>query len=205
MGIVQSGLPLALSMPFILATWIAFMHGHRAITRHDTTLSQTFESGQVDPADFRLTAASVDLEAALRDAVGTVAAVGRSRWVRIELAVDAAMTLPVDPNAFRMALRDSLLLAIDNATGGQVLVTAAALGSQLHIRITDDGPGIDQQVREASMRMGEALIALQGGSIAVEAQPGRGTTVTIRLPMPVTAEHQASGLVQLPVLANHAA
>jgi signal transduction histidine kinase len=125
-----------------------------------------------------------------------------SRGVRMQLAVGAAMIVPLHPSVLRMALRDTMLAAIDAAPGGHVLITAATLGRQLHIGIIDDGPGIDQQAREISMRQTETLIALQGGSIAIEARPGRGTAVTIRLPMPVSAESEASGSMPLPVLAD---
>ena len=195
MSIVQSGLPLALAMPFILAAWIALVHRQR-VSMSQTGPYATAETGGADP---------VDLEAALREAVIAVDSVARSRWVRIEVAAGAPMAVPVNPSALRTALRDTMLTAINAAPGGQVLVTAATLGRQLHIRITDDGPGTDQGVRETSMRQTEALIALQGGSIAVEARPGRGTTVTMRLPMPATAEREASGSAQLPVLADQAA
>jgi hypothetical protein len=206
MSIVQSGLPLALAMPFILAAWIwiVFLHRQRA-TACQAGPYAPVEAGGVDPVDDGLVAASVDLEAALRDAVLVVEAVARSRWVRMELAVGPAIPVPMDPSTLRMALRDIMLTAINAAPGGQVLVAAATLGRELHIRITDDGSGADQQVRETSMRQTEALVALQGGSLAIEAQPSRGTTVTIRLPMPAAAQREASGSMQLPVLADQAA
>jgi signal transduction histidine kinase len=98
-----------------------------------------------------------------------------------------------------------MLSAINAAPGGEVLVTAATLGSQLQIRITDDSPETDQLGREITLRQTGALIALQGGSIAVEAQKGRGTTVAIRLPVPATIEKTAGNLVQPRVLADQAA
>ncbi len=98
-----------------------------------------------------------------------------------------------------------MLSAINAAPGGEVLVTAATLGSQLHIRITDDSPETDQPGREIALRQTGALIALQGGSIVVEVRTGRGTTVTIRLPVPAMIEHAASDATQRPVLADQAA
>jgi len=205
MSIVQSGLPLALLLPFILAAWIAFLHRQQAAMSEGTSLPAMAEIGPEDPVGTWFAGAGADLETALRDALVAVESVARLRWVRIELAVGSTMTVPVNPGTLGMALRDTMLTAIGAAPGGQVLVTAAGLGSQLHIRVTDDGPGTDQRLREASMRQTGALVALQGGSIAVEAHPGRGTTVTIRLPMPATTEQEASGLMQLPVLAGQAA
>jgi signal transduction histidine kinase len=115
------------------------------------------------------------------------------------------MPVHVDPGALRKALRETMLIAIRAAPGGQVLVTALTLGSQLHIRITDDGLGADQRDREMLTRSAEASIALQGGSIAVEVRPGHGTMVTVRLPLPGKAGEDVYVLKQLPVLAAQAA
>jgi len=206
MSIVQLGLSLAVAMPFILAAWIwiVFLHRQRA-TACQAGPHALVEAGGVDPVDHGLVAASVDLEAALRDAVLVVEAAARSRWVKLELAVSPAMTVPMDPSILRMVLRDIMLTAINAAPQGQVLVAAATLGRELHVRITDDGSGADQQVRETSLRQTKALVALQGGSIAIEARQGRGTTVTIRLPMHAAAQREASGSMQPPVLADQAA
>jgi signal transduction histidine kinase len=205
MSIIQSGLPLALSVPFILAAWIAFRRQHRASTGQGAMPDATGEAGLADPVDIRIASAAADLEAALRQAVESVAAAARSRWVRLELAVAMRMTVPMSPGVLQTALRDTLLTVIDAVPGGQVLVTAATFGSHLHICITDDGPGKDQQVREASMRQTEASIALQGGSIIVEAQPGRGTSILIRLPMPAAADQETSATMRVPFLVDQAA
>jgi signal transduction histidine kinase len=201
MSIVQSGLPLALSAPFILAAWIAFLHRQRPTTCPESPYPPV-EANEADLLDLYLGSVAVDLDAALREAAAAVEPVACSRGVRMELAVGAAMIVPVHASVLRMALRNTMLAAIDAAPGGQVLITAASLGRQLYIGIIDDGRGIDQQAREISMRQTETLIALQGGSIAIEARPGRGTVVTIRLPMPVSAESEASGSMRIPVLAD---
>lgn len=201
MSIVQSGLPMALLAPFILAAWIAFVHRQRA-TACPESAHPSVEANEADLLDLYLGSAAVDLDAALREAAAAVEPAACSRAVRMQLAVGAAMIVPVHPSVLRVALCDTMLAAIDAAHGGQVLITAATLGRQLHIGIIDDGPGIDQEAREISMRQTETLIALQGGSIAIAARPGRGTAVTIRLPMPASAEQEASAAMQLPVLAD---
>jgi len=76
----------------------------------------------------------------------------------------------VDPNALKVALRLTLLNAINATPSGQVLVTGTALGGQLHIRVTDDGACANQRDREGLARAAEQWFALQGGSIAVEAR-----------------------------------
>ena len=92
-----------------------------------------------------------------------------------------------------------------------MLITAAMSDDWVHIRITDDGPGTDQEGRETAMRQTKALIDSQGGCVAIQAQPGRGTAVTIAVRLPnaanqtTTAGQQAGGPMQLPVLADQAA
>lgn len=205
MSIVQFALPLALSMPFILAAWIAFVHRQRAVLGLGVTAAASAELSPGDPVDARIAATEVDLEAVLREAVALLESPARSLWVRIELALGTMvpMTVPVNPGVLRTALRDTMLTAINAAPGGQLLITTATLGSRLHIRVTDDGPGTDEQDRASSLRRTEASIVLQGGSVAVEARQGRGTSVTIRLPMPVSREREAGVSVPLPVLAAH--
>lgn len=205
MSIVLPGLLLTLGAPFGLAVWIAFTHRRRTTASERAVADQTARA--VRPAaGSRFAAEAVDLEPAIREVAAALASVARAHLVRIDLAVSDAMTVHMDPTVLGMALRETMLTAIQAAAGGQVLVTTLTLGSQLHIRVTDDGLGADQQDREVSTRGAEALIALQGGSLAVEARPGRGTTVTVRLPLPGKAGgEEMSSLTQFPVLANQAA
>jgi signal transduction histidine kinase len=158
-----------------------------------------------DRIDVSFGATGYELEVALHDAVLSLNSVACSKWVRIELVVAVPITGPVDPRTWRSALREIMLTAINAAPGGQVLVTAATYNRRLRICVTDDGPGTDQYDRETSVRGIEALVALPGGSIAVEARPGLGTSVTIRLPIPLPAEPEANGSERIPMLAEQAA
>ena len=205
MSIVQPVLLLALCAPFVLAIWIALTHRRRAVPRTDTAPHRIAETKALDPTRARFEAETVDVEAAVREAAATMEAEAGVDWVRIDLAVRPAPKVHVDPGTLRMALRETMLSAIRASPGGQVLVTTVTLGSQLHIRITDDVPGNDQRGREVSTREAGALIGLQGGSIAVEARPGQGTTVTMRLPLPGNLGGEVNSSQQLPVLANQAA
>ena len=205
MSIVQPGLIFALSAPFLLAIWIAFTRRPRAMTSESAAPGWAAEATSFEPINARFESEIVGLEAMVREAAAAVSDLARTHWVRIEQAVSAAITVHVDPNALGPALRETMLTAIRAAPGGQVLVTAATLGSQLHIRITDDGPGADQFDREISVRGAGGMIALQGGSIAVEARPGQGTTVIVRLPLPGEATDEACPTAQRQILAGQTA
>ncbi len=201
MSIVQFGLLLAVAMPFILAGRMAFMRWQPA----EASSCSNPEIAGFDPGGSERSTEPVDVDAALREIAAAAIQVARPRWVRIDLALEAAMTLPLDPGVLKVAVRDTISAAIHAAPGGQVLVAAVILGSQLHIRVTDDGAGVDQRLREAAMRQTQALIAMQGGSVAVEARPGRGTTVTIRLPLPASEVEDVSDAAQLRILADQPA
>ncbi len=62
MTIVQSGLPLALSIPFLLATWIGFVDRHRCVVSQDNGTYATVATGNIDPAISCFDATFVDLD-----------------------------------------------------------------------------------------------------------------------------------------------
>ena len=188
MSIVQSGLLLTLCTPFAVAIWIAVVHRRRiALSEGTASFRAAHPVGEFNTA-------SIDLESAVLDAAAAIESLARAHWVRFDVAVKPAMSVQADPNVLGTALRETMTTAIRATPGGQVLVTATTLGSQLHIRIADDGRGDDQWIRESLVRDAGALIALQGGSVVVRATPGRGTTVTMRLPSLGNETEETRGL-----------
>jgi signal transduction histidine kinase len=200
-SIVQPGILLALCTPFALAVWIASQRTSAA-ARRTTDWSQIIDDADVDLEAARFEAETIDIAAAIREAASWIEALTRAHAIQIDLAVSPSSTVHADPRALDMALRRTMLAAIQAAPEGRLLVTTQMLGRQLHIRVTDDGPGVDQQVREARLRGAEAVIALQGGSIGVDARPGHGTTVTIRLPLPACVGNGASDAARDPIPAE---
>ena len=189
MNIVQSGLLLTFCTPFVTASWIALKHRRRG--------APSATRVEADGGNGGYASTIVDLEAAVAEAAEDLGGLAQEQWVRIDLAVSPAMTVHADPNVLATALRETMTTAIRATPGGQVLVTAETLGNQLHIRISDDGWGEDQRLRESLVRDAGALIALQGGSVAVHATPGRGTTVTVRIPMPINEREEIDRLREL--------
>lgn len=182
MDMVQLGLLIVVSAPFVIAGWAAFLHRQLAPGIND--LSRVEE--EQPPGRFK--ARPLELAPVVRAVVDGIVPLAREHAVRIDLAVGADMRVHADPNALRMALREMVLTAVRASACGQVVITAAAIGAQMNVRVTDDGRGADQKARESLARGAGELAALQGGSVAVEARPGRGTTVTLRLPLPAEPE-----------------
>jgi two-component system, OmpR family, sensor kinase len=106
----------------------------------------------------------------------------------------------------RDAVKQVLLILLDNATrhtlpGTGIQIQAEGLGERVAIRVTDTGPGIAPSILphiferfyrgEASrnghgaglgLAIAKELVELQGGTIEVASELGRGTTFTVMLP-----------------------
>jgi hypothetical protein len=184
----MSTMPLALlsalSAPFLIAAWVARAHRPSARPADPFSLDHLLEV-PMPMTGFQAT--PLDLEPEVRAAAAAMATLARARGATVDLSVSPGSAVHMDRAALHTVLHAMLLVAIDATPGGQVLITAARLGAQMHIRVIDDGARADRASRERQMRDAGALIALQGGSIAVEARAGRGTTMTVCLPMPAGA------------------
>ena len=197
MDVVELGLIFAISAPFAVAVWMALQ---------DRAGDHVVYPREIVGSELRLgrsRAETLDVEQEVRAAADSAADLACAHSVRTRLAVAPGTTARVDPIALRTALRAVIEQAIRTAVGGQVLITAAALGPQIHIRVTDDAADADQRSREAGTREASSLIALQGGSIAIEAAQGRGTTVTIRLPLPGRIDEARNHYMEETALADH--
>ncbi|MDP8977175.1 MAG: hypothetical protein M3N17_01065 [Actinomycetota bacterium] len=65
--------------------------------------------------------------------------------------------------------------------------------AQIPARVTDDGAGFepDTVARGAGLQNIEDRVEALGGELVVDSAPGRGTTITGRLPAPAPASHRA--------------
>jgi signal transduction histidine kinase len=83
---------------------------------------------------------------------------------------------------------------------GRIVVTTCVVGDDAVIRITDNGSGMTEEVRDRvfhpffttkavgqgtgqGLAIAHSVVTKHRGSITVESQPGRGTCFTIRLPL----------------------
>jgi len=113
-----------------------------------------------------------------------------------EIEVDVERMVQVLGNLMSNALRYT-------PPGGQITLSARQSDNQVQISITDTGVGIAAEdlpyVFERSFRgdkarthpagetglglsIAKSLVQVQGGTISVESEPGKGTTFTIRFP-----------------------
>ncbi|MGY2134582.1 sensor histidine kinase [Hymenobacter sp. HD11105] len=120
-----------------------------------------------------------------------------------ELPADAAqLTLPGDPNLFRLALTNLISNACKFSDRQPVQCTLTYEGSRLELCVIDQGIGIAppdlDHVRQAFFRAENArpfsgfgvglslavkIIELHGGRLEIDSQLGRGTTMRVVLPL----------------------
>lgn len=146
------------------------------------------------------------IEAAFASIAGTPSAEKDVTW-RLELPAH----LPV-LNADPLRLRQVLLNLLSNAgkftTKGEIILGAEAAPPHLHLWIKDTGEGIPLEIQEhifepfvtaqtaghrregigLGLTITRRLVALHGGSLSLESQPGLGSTFHVYLPLPNLAE-----------------
>ena len=145
------------------------------------------------------------------EAVREVAAMMAPQFTnrRQELVVDIAPALPValaDPARVRQIVTNLLTNAnLYTAEGGRVTVSVGASGESVLLAVSDQGRGMSaDQVSRAfdrffradgsrgtgtglGLSIVQSLVELHDGSIDIQSEMGRGTTVTVRLPRARTA------------------
>ena len=123
----------------------------------------------------------------------------------VTLALDAAPEAPAvlaDEEKITRVLANLLGNAVRfTPAGGRVSISAAADGAALCFAVRDGGPGLPEDVRRvifekfnpaargagASTGLGlafcKAVAEAHGGSVAVDSEPGRGSTFSLRVPL----------------------
>jgi len=137
------------------------------------------------------------------------------------LVVERGASPSVSVTADRDALKQALLTLVDNAVkftppGGTVRLGVEAESGQASISVSDTGPGIladalphifERFYQADTARTGQGtglglaiahtLVEAMGGAIAVESEPGRGSTFTITLPIALGAVQERAANMQV--------
>jgi signal transduction histidine kinase len=178
------------------------------LQRQSQRLSRLVEDlmllSRLEAREFTLRTEPVDLGAH----VGGVAEEFRSRadeaTVRLEIDIEATGPVEADPVRVSQVVGNLVENALRYAPeGGRVGVAVQAAPQEVAIVVTDNGPGIDAEdlprvferlfvaqryraVRPEGSGLGlsivHELVTAMGGTVAVSSEPGRGTTVSVRLP-----------------------
>lgn len=151
--------------------------------------------------------ASVDLNRVVEEVVE----ITRSRWkdeaqakgVPYDVRIEASPLPPVlgDASELREALTNILFNALDAMPeGGRVTFKTAIAGDSVTCSVSDTGGGMTEEVRQRvfdpffttkgergsglGLSVVYGIITRHGGEIEVQSQVGRGSTFTVRLPVP---------------------
>jgi signal transduction histidine kinase len=161
--------------------------------------------GEGTPAARAAAASRCDLLEIVQALSGTYRLAHQGR-LRITFESDAsALPVAADPLSVRRALRNVLDNAVKfTPAGGEVRVRAGQKGREAFVAVSDTGPGMGAEEREkvfdfryrgeAAKSSGAAgsglglgvtreLLAAHGGRVTLASQPGRGSEVTILLPV----------------------
>lgn len=117
----------------------------------------------------------------------------RARWrLQARIATRGDLSGLADDVAAvaRAVVREALINVAKHANARHVTVSVNHELDVVRVQITDDGGGIDDDLQwtRSNLRMGlrlmEQRVALVGGSLGVDSEAGRGTTVLAVLPRP---------------------
>jgi len=138
---------------------------------------------------------------------GTLSFVSYDRRLRgVELATDLDVTLPavtLVEDYLTQVLMNLLLNAADAQEGSKdkrILVTTTALPDGVKLQVIDNGSGMDADTLAHAfdeyfstkpsgkgtglgLAVCKSLLESMGGEITLASEPGKGTTVTLRLPL----------------------
>jgi signal transduction histidine kinase len=139
-----------------------------------------------------------DVVSIVRDVVELERVVARSREIDLSLAeVPATASVPVDPGKLHQVLQNLVRNAIEAAPpGGRVRAEIVVGERSVHIRVSDNGPGMSDEVRlrvfepffstkEAGTGLGMSIVhsfvAVHEGRIDIDTG-SNGTTIDVILP-----------------------
>lgn len=128
------------------------------------------------------------------------------QYSQVELITKTAdLVVCLDPHKFLRVVQNLVTNAVEafGAAGGRIEITAEPLSEWVQVKISDNGPGIPEEIRdrffEAFVTQGKqggtglgtaiakSIIDAHGGQISFESQRPGGTTFYIRLPLSAPA------------------
>lgn len=165
----------------------------------------------------RLTITPVPTEAAglIEDAVRTLGGRADAKSQRIVCEIDPELPpIRVEPDRIRQVLINLLTNAVEYCEeGATVRVSAARVGEEVELAVSDDGPGIAAKELEhifdrftrgdvgntqrvggtgLGLAISKSLVEAHGGAINVTSTVGRGSTFRVVLPAIIDAEAPTS-------------
>jgi heavy metal sensor kinase len=166
-------------------------------------LDTLMDISEAETGTMRLEIGDVPVAALVAQVVDLYEDVAEDKRIEVSTNVEDNLTVPADSRRLRQVLAN----LVDNAikytpSGGRVTVSARRENSVVRFDVADTGIGIaahdlphiwerlyrgDQSRAERGLGLGlslvRAIVAAHGGTVDVEAEPGRGSTFIVRLPI----------------------
>ena len=166
-------------------------------------LETLMDISEAETGTMRLEISDVSLPSIVGEVVELYEDVAEDKHVEVSTNVDASLTVPADARRLRQVLANLLDNAIKyTPSGGRVTVGARRDESFVRFEIADTGIGIaphdlphiwdrlyrgDESRTERGLGLGlslvRAIVAAHGGTVDVQAEPGRGSTFIVKLPV----------------------
>lgn len=130
-----------------------------------------------------------ELESALRSLARSFEAGGMS--VRVEVDQQAASVMATRARDLVQVTREAVSNAVRHSGGSTVLLSLSMGAGEAVLRVSDDGRGF---APEGASRGGHGFPNIRsrvdalGGTLTVDSGPGRGTAITVSIPVTRTAE-----------------
>jgi two-component system, cell cycle sensor histidine kinase PleC len=177
-------------------------------------INDILDMSKIEAGHIKLECETIDLAPLIEETLRFTAIPAECKGILIEKDICDGLKLSAD----RRAIKQILLNLLSNAvkftdTGGCITLRARKIEGALTLSISDTGIGIP---KEALCKIGQpfeqvqsqyaksqggsglglaisrSLIALHGGRMRIFSTVGRGTTITLRMPMPKSCEIKAS-------------
>ncbi len=151
-------------------------------------------AAEAGPRALEITRTVLDLGELARAAAERNAVPAGARGLTIRADAPAPVTVAADEPRLAQALERLVLSAVRYTPQGEITVRAEARGDDAVLEVRDTGVGMSRADRSRvlarsrppgaglGLTIVKAIVDSHGGTIAIESEPGRGTTVTVTLP-----------------------
>ena len=170
------------------------------------------DAAAIEDGNLQLNRTEVDLPRLAGDAIESLrpVALQKEQKLEVEMPATALPTVQADPERLRQVFDNLISNALKfSPRGGRVRVTLGGAGSWAYAEVHDEGPGLGpadfarifspfQPLSAKPTGSGEdstglglfiarELLALQGGRLEVQSQPGQGSVFRVLLPVAAAA------------------
>jgi signal transduction histidine kinase len=167
-------------------------------------VSDVLDMARLEAGSERLNCARFCVELAVSRAVLDIAPIARDKGVSVKVDVGADMTVEADLPAVERILTTLMRNAVKfSPEGGEVSISAVAIGERVRFTVEDNGPGIAaediarlgrpfEQGRAVmangmkgsglGLAIANSLVELHGGTLRLKSRPGEGATALVTLP-----------------------